>query len=284
MYTKIYNMLKEKCINDHWAKRYVKFCLACSNNNINSSEILVKHHILPKHKEMFPEYANFKNNMWNCAMLTPRQHLIAHYMLYKSSGLFRDALSVMRASNYNLKGDLIVSTLNSKLYESTMLRVTLEKRTMVIVKNHKGEIFFVKKSDPRLVSGELVGITAGRGVYTNKISGETKMLDVNDPAVLSGEYVGYTKNKTMFKHKDTGEQRHLNVNDPLVLSGEYVGINKGKPRDIDVRKAHSNMMKGKSNPMYGTSYKWINDGLKNKRHPKDLAIPEGWYAGMKTAI
>jgi hypothetical protein len=154
----------------------------------------------------------------------------------------------MRASNYNLKGDLIVSTLNSKLYESTMLRVTLEKRTMAIVKNHKGEIFFVKKSDPRLVSGELVGITAGRGVYTNKISGETKMLDVNDPAVLSGE---------------------------------YVRINKGKPRDIDVRKAHSNMMKGKSNPMYGTSYKWINDGLKNKRHPKDLAIPEGWYAGMR---
>lgn len=42
------------------------------------------HHILPKGE--FPEYKSFKQNPWNKIDLTPRQHFIAHMILWKCYG------------------------------------------------------------------------------------------------------------------------------------------------------------------------------------------------------
>lgn len=33
---------------------------------------------------MFPEFSSFNKNSWNCVKLTPRQHLISHWILWKT--------------------------------------------------------------------------------------------------------------------------------------------------------------------------------------------------------
>lgn len=39
------------------------------------------HHILPK--SIFPEYKNLKDNPWNGVLLTYREHILCHYLIYK---------------------------------------------------------------------------------------------------------------------------------------------------------------------------------------------------------
>lgn len=71
--------------NTHWLNRYFRFIELCQNqNNVAIPAYSEKHHILPKTKELFPEYKDFKENPWNKVVLTYRQHCIAHYMLMKA--------------------------------------------------------------------------------------------------------------------------------------------------------------------------------------------------------
>lgn len=70
--------------NTHYVKRYIKFIEHLKVRVLNDDEIVHKHHILPKAKDMFPEYKNFLLNPWNCVLLTPREHFIAHMILCKA--------------------------------------------------------------------------------------------------------------------------------------------------------------------------------------------------------
>lgn len=79
----IYPILASKSSNYHMIKRYVKFVLSCRHDKRDYTE---KHHICPKADDLFPEYKDFKKYPWNCAILTPRQHIIAHVMLWKIFG------------------------------------------------------------------------------------------------------------------------------------------------------------------------------------------------------
>lgn len=38
-------------------------------------------------------------------------------------------------------------------------------------------------------------------------------------------------------------------------------------------------LRGENNPMYGSRFIWINDGIKNKRHNPDEEIPSGFSIG-----
>jgi hypothetical protein len=73
--------LLEHTNNIHMAHRYLKFI----NHRINRklAEISHMHHILPKAKDMFPEFKDLKKHPWNGIKLTPREHFIAHWMLAK---------------------------------------------------------------------------------------------------------------------------------------------------------------------------------------------------------
>jgi hypothetical protein len=44
------------------------------------------HHILPKAKDLFPEYKNLTIYSWNKIDLTARQHYLAHLLLWKAFG------------------------------------------------------------------------------------------------------------------------------------------------------------------------------------------------------
>lgn len=284
MYTTIFEKLAPKTISLHWCTRYINFCISRSEKNIKTPpEIVVKHHILPKHKKMFPEFSSLSSFTWNRAILTPREHIIAHFMLYKATNTYEEALSIMRSSSHMSNGKFVIAKLNSRLFDQGITKVIQTKRSLAIVKNKDGQIFTVKRNDDRIKSGELMGITSGKGVYVNVNTGVSKMLDVNSHEVISGEFVGYTKGKTIYKHYITGETLHLSVNDERVMSGEYVGINKNKPRAEKIKELHSQQMRGENNPMYGSTYVWVNNGITNKRcvlTEIEYHINTGWVKGF----
>ena len=58
----------------------------------------------------------------------------------------------------------------------------------------------------------------------------------------------------------------------------------GKTHSDETKKILSEKKKqkylGKGNPMYGSRFIWINNGVVNKRGKIDEPIPKGWIKGM----
>lgn len=63
---------------------------------------------------MFPEYENFTQFPWNKALLTPRQHFIAHYMLHRIYGKSQTFAFMAMAHKNKIK-------INSRLYEKAKI-------------------------------------------------------------------------------------------------------------------------------------------------------------------
>ena len=81
MIEELYSHGKIKCIRS--LERYIKLVEILSSidrPNIN----LVKHHILPKSKDMFPQYKDFKIFPKNLLLVTDREHYILHLLLHKA--------------------------------------------------------------------------------------------------------------------------------------------------------------------------------------------------------
>lgn len=78
----IYEVLKLKSKSERHLQRYIRF-LSSREKTPFSTE---KHHICPKANDMFPEYSSFKKHPWNKKYLTPREHYIAHLLLWKVFG------------------------------------------------------------------------------------------------------------------------------------------------------------------------------------------------------
>ena len=62
--------------NLHYLTRYLDFIKSRATKNVKFYE---DHHILPR--SAFPE---FEHEKWNLRSLTPREHFIAHYLLFKA--------------------------------------------------------------------------------------------------------------------------------------------------------------------------------------------------------
>lgn len=91
----IYELLSTKDHNPHYLNRYCKFIAYCQRHNsinkvtkktkINVNGVYMEgHHICPTGE--FPEYKSFRKHSFNRIYLTPRQHFIAHYLLWKTFG------------------------------------------------------------------------------------------------------------------------------------------------------------------------------------------------------
>lgn len=96
-------LLLTKTDNQYLVKRYIRFL------ETFKSEYGDKHHILPKSKDMFPEYKNLTENFWNCAILDKRSHFVAHWMLARLFPNSSQSIAFYHMSNYNKKR-------NSRLY------------------------------------------------------------------------------------------------------------------------------------------------------------------------
>ena len=63
MHTSIYTIMASKPHNKHYLLKYLNFIVLCSKSQANSTT--EDHHIIPKSKQLFPEYKSFKLYPWN---------------------------------------------------------------------------------------------------------------------------------------------------------------------------------------------------------------------------
>jgi len=127
---------KFKNIKDNrWLKRYLNFIEIFGKDSIYKKQTH-KHHILPK--AIYPEFSNLNENKWNKAVLSPRAHYLAHYMLAKAlGGNMWYAWNIMNNSkDYNLNSKLYENAKNehSKIVSEYMIENNPSKRPEVIAK------------------------------------------------------------------------------------------------------------------------------------------------------
>ena len=256
----IYSILSSKPHNPHYLNRYITFIEHCQQKNVGHEGPVENHHICPKAKDMFPEYKDFRSHPWNKAPLTPRQHFIAHLILWKVFVTTRSCLDAVW--NMTCRGKLFV---NSRLYETMRLksvevgrkRSSISNKNMTAVidgngniirikntdkrfidgelkhyntdyvtaKDHHEKVFRVKSDDPRLISGDLVGIQRNK-LNVNDKDGNILNVSKHDPRYISGELKSIFSGNITAKDKN-GKVYNVTKNDPRYVSGELVGITKG---------------------------------------------------------
>ncbi len=172
----IYKLLATKPHNPHHLKRYVKFVFSCK---YQPGEYVEKHHICPKAKDLFPEYSSFKKYPWNMVLLTARQHIIAHVLLWKCfSGSQIFALNCM-IDHFNENTNLFLK--ERKVPKSIIIRylakLRIEKASITseqhrlksTYKDTLGKKYYLRKDDPLIKKLDLVGNNSGK-----KFSEESK--------------------------------------------------------------------------------------------------------------
>ena len=95
-----------------------------------------------------------------------------------------------------------------------------------------------------------------------------------------------------YVHDENGFIRVLKTDRDIYLNEGYLpgrgyGTNgllgSCKSQEVKDKISKSNIGKhnhdGENNPCYGVTYKWITDGVSNKRVPIDSDIPDGWRRG-----
>jgi hypothetical protein len=73
------SILKSMPHDIRYLEAYIKWIKRCRRNTTG-----IKHHICPKSKDLWPQYKSFKTNSWNMSLMTPYQHLVAHWLLWKA--------------------------------------------------------------------------------------------------------------------------------------------------------------------------------------------------------
>lgn len=223
----IYSVLSSKSHNLHYLIRYVKFIQACLEKNVGYNGPIENHHICPRAKDMFPEYEDFRLHPWNKAPLTPRQHFIAHLMLWKTFPLFNSQTHA--AWSMKWKNGMKI---NSRIYES--LKSDFRKlasemqKGKVVVKDDDENIYKVSVDDTRYLSGELVGIQKG---MSWKIEDTT-----NYKKPKSKSHIENMKKWASVTDPITMERKRVLRTDLLYVSGYYkgpsYGIQKTEERNI----------------------------------------------------
>jgi hypothetical protein len=113
----IYAILTSIPHNHHYVKRYVSFIEGCQKVNEDYTGYTEKHHICPK--SLFPEYKSFSKHPWNKVVLTARQHVIAHWILWK---VYPDSRCMQRAFY------LLTHNKRQKIDSKTFAKLTEEHR------------------------------------------------------------------------------------------------------------------------------------------------------------
>jgi hypothetical protein len=159
----IYKLLTSKTHNKHYLNRYYKFITQCQakNGNYITGEL---HHICPKAKDLFPEYKDLRTNIWNKSYLTLRQHLLAHWMLWKAYGGSQTfSFYAMNNQNHRRDRNRIKS---SRVYETVKLeakkRISDANTGMSCYIDQCGNRIRCSTSDSRVLTGELKSLSSGR--------------------------------------------------------------------------------------------------------------------------
>lgn len=159
----ILEILSSKPHNPHFLNRYIIFIQKCIEKNDNIV-IFENHHICPKSKDMFPQYASGKKHPWNIAKLTPRQHYIAHKLLFKIYRNRSQAFSYRAMANG--QSNQHQHRTKSRNYESAKLEtrpiISECRKGIALYVDKDGNKIRCRTDDPLVLSGDLVSETLGR--------------------------------------------------------------------------------------------------------------------------
>lgn len=146
----IYSILSSKPHNPHYLKRYIKFIEFCKLKNLTTvTKIMENHHICPKANDMFPEYKSLSENKWNSVKLTPRQHYIAHWMLWK---IYKNQSQTCAFWRFNFKQSANKHQYIRKIYSKTYENLKSDKsiyQSILMKELHKTESFKAKSDNAR---------------------------------------------------------------------------------------------------------------------------------------
>lgn len=306
----IYSILSSKPHSEHHLNRYIKFIKQCQQKNVDYEGYTEKHHICPKAEDMFSEYACFKNNPWNCAILTARQHFIAHVILWK---VYKDAYSVISAvwAMKNKNG----MSVNSRMYEKLKLdfsKISSElQKGICTVKNEFGNIVKIHRDELTDFSN-LRGLSYGKVTVVDSL-GNTMQVDINDPKYKNGELIPFMKGKlfvkingvtTIIESESYDPNKHyfhrrgnatvkdkngntftVDTNDERYKSREVLPIHQNVAYGIndngEIVKVETGDERFKTGELAGNNRGkfWITNGKQNKMISKKDQIPIGYTIG-----
>lgn len=224
--------------NHHYYKRYLKFIEAIKQNP--QEGVKECHHIIPKSLGG----KNVKENLIN---LTPRQHYIAHWLLWKVYQNKEMTLAFWIMSNMIEKG--VWHKINSKTFQTLKeqhQKIQSEKMT-------KNNPMYDEKSRKKLSQSRKKLNWSPSDEHKKQISDAQK-----------------SKPKTELHRKKISES----------LRGKI----KTETHIKNLAASHKGLFIGNKNPMYGRSaakeqnLKWYTNGLENI-FVKENTQPEGWYRG-----
>jgi ribosomal protein L37AE/L43A len=207
----IYTKLKTKSNNEIYINRYIKFIDKVKNSGN------IQHHILPKAKDMWPEFIDLNENSWNECKLGHREHFIAHWMLWKILGGSQTHAFFAMKNKDN-------QHINSKTYQLLKENISHSNETCEKISNRIKELHKTKSV----------------GMYGKKQSDSQKQK-------VSKKLSGVKKTK---EHVENFRKSLLNT----IHADGYTHPNTGLVRSAETRKKISQNhhdVSGKNNPMYG---------------------------------
>lgn len=140
-------VLTSKPHNIHYVNRYIKFIESCKLANETFYGYTEQHHICPKAKDLFPEYADTKLYKWNMVNLSSHQHILAHVILWKAFGNSQGMALDCMLGNFN--SDTNKSRLvERKVPESLKIRYLAKMRDVAAIERVKyvtGKTTYVDK-------------------------------------------------------------------------------------------------------------------------------------------
>lgn len=237
----MFNKIDETRIIDKRAwKRYRKLI-----ENASYSGYTEKHHILPKAKDCWPEYAKDPRNI---VRLSARAHFVAHLLLSRALGgsqISAFVLMVRRKAEGKTAERRKDVNVNSRLYEveRERLKKHLSKHlsNKVTVVDENGSRFKVSMDDPRISSGELVKYSP-KTKGTQYTDGHTTIYVRRGEEIPDGFYHHNTGKATYYVG---GRRMRLRTDDPLVLSGQAVAASKGRAVSEENRRLFRELRRGK---------------------------------------
>lgn len=267
----IYPILSSKPHNQHYLNRYIKYIKGCEEQNNSINPVYVEeHHICPKAKDMFPEYNNFSIHNWNKVKLTPRQHFIAHILLWKTYPNInsqRYALWSMKHQN-NQK-------INSRLYEKLRLELidTISKsmKGKVTVIDETGNFLKVSVEDEKYITGEYKHNTKGK-ITVRNLDGKSLQISISEYCKNLNHYTPVNKGKVVVKDAD-GKVFQIDVQDNRYADGQLVYYATGITRSDDFKLKQSIAHSGKVNIRHKQTGKVVRVDKCDPKVSSDLYEP-----------
>lgn len=177
----IYNHLYRISHNRHHLSRYISFIERFDDTGD------VRHHIAPQ--AMFPE---LKHADGNIACLSDRAHFIAHLLLWKAYN--NESMTYAAWCMYHQNGERITSTQYEQLQKEAGALISKNNKRYVAVRDPSGTTKKITRQEYNDNPDKYVGVTKGMTVYKDG-RGNVIHTSVDDPRVLSGELVGVMKGR-----------------------------------------------------------------------------------------